>query len=265
MSIVKIILGTGLALYLLLVLALYFFQENFIFLGESLAQEHTYVFDTPFAERYFQMDDGAIINAIHFKSDASKGIIYYHHGNAGNLVRWGAVAEFFVPFGYDVLIYDYRGYGKSTGYRSEKTLHQDAQHLYDALKNEWSEDQIIVYGRSLGSGMASHIAANNNPKMLILETPFYSLQSMASWRFPFLPTRLLVKYEMANWKRLQETNAPIHIFHGTEDRIVPYWSGKKLYDTVPEKATLTTIDGAGHNNLIEFEGYGEGVVRLLAN
>ena len=209
------------------------------------------------------MTDGAMINALHFKADSSKGVIYYHHGNAGNLDRWGGIAEYFVQFGYDVLIYDYRGYGKSTGIRSEKTLHQDAQHIYDELLKEWPADQIILYGRSLGSGMACQVAANNDAKMLILETPFYSLKSMASWRFPFLPTRLLVKYDMLNWKWLQEADLPIHIFHGTEDGVVPYWSGKKLYESVQDKATFTTLEGAQHNNLIEFEGFRDGVNELI--
>ncbi len=263
MSIIKITIGTIVTLYVLLVLALYFFQENFIFLGEPLTPDHRYAFDTPFEERNFQMSDGALINALHFKAASAKGIIFYHHGNAGNLDRWGGIAEYFVQFGYDVLIYDYRGYGKSTGSRNEKTLHEDAQHIYKRLKQEWSEDQIIIYGRSLGSGLACQLAANNKAKMLILETPFYSLQSMASWRFPFLPTRLLVRYEMLNWKKLQEAEMPIHIFHGTEDGVVPYWSGEKLYESVKDKATLTTIKGAQHNNLIEFEAFREGVTELL--
>ncbi len=263
MSILKITIGSLAGLYVLLVLALYFFQENFIFLGESLPQDYRYAFSTSFEELNFEMSDGAAVNALHFKSTEKKGIIYYHHGNAGNLARWGGIAQYFVQFGYDVLIYDYRGYGKSSGVLTEKTLHRDAQYIYDQLKNDWREDQIIIYGRSLGSGMACHLAANNASRMLILETPFYSLQSMAKFRFPLLPTRLLVRYNMYNWKRLQETQQPIHIFHGTDDGVVPYWSGKKLYDAVADKATFATIEGAQHNNLIEFEEYRTGISELL--
>lgn len=265
MSCIKITIGVLVGLYVLLVLVLYFFQENFIFLGEPLTQDYPYSFDTPFEEQNFEMEDGAVINALHFKADSSKGIIYYHHGNAGNLVRWGVIAAYFVQFGYDVLIYDYRGYGKSSGERSEKTLHQDAQHIYNELKKKWTDQEIIIYGRSLGSGMACHLAAHNNAKMLILETPFYSMQSMANWRFPFLPNTLLIKYDMLNWKRLQEANLPIHIFHGTDDGVVPYWSGKKLYEAAKAKATLTTIEGAQHNNLIEFEEWSEGVINIIGN
>lgn len=250
-------------LYLLMVLVLYFFQEHFIFLPEPLAPDYQYSFGSKFEERNFEMADGANINALHFKADSSKGIIYYHHGNAGNLARWGGIAQYFVQFGYDVLIYDYRGYGKSTGNRSEKALHQDARHIYDELKKEWNEEEIVLYGRSLGSGMACHLAAHNHAKLLILETPFYSLQSMARWRFPILPTRLLVKYEMLNWKRLQEADMPIHIFHGTEDGVVPYWSGQKLYEAAIDKATFTTLEGAQHNNLIDFEGYRDQIGRIL--
>ena len=264
MSILKIALGAMLTLYVLLVLALYFFQESFIFLGEPLPADYQYSFSSPFEEIDYTMTDGAIINALHFRSDQSKGIIYYHHGNAGNLARWGGIVQYFVQFGYDVLVYDYRGYGKSTGHRSEALMHQDAQFIYDQLKTSWNEDQILVYGRSLGSGLACQLASNNTPGKLILETPFYSLKSIAQWRFPFLPTSLLVSYNMLNWKNLQQTTSPIYIFHGTDDGVVPYWSGEKLYESVPKgQAAFTTIEGAQHNNLIDFEAYRQEIEQIL--
>ena len=192
MSILKIMIPSLVGIYTFLVLALYFFQENFIFLPTPLEEDHAYKLTTSFEELSIEMDDGAIINALHLKAENPKGIIYYHHGNAGNLDRWGQIAAYFIQFQYDVLIYDYRGYGKSTGTRSEVNLHKDAEHIYKLLLKDWKEDQIILYGRSIGSGIASQLAANHSAKMLILETPFYSLKSIASYRFPFLPTSLLV-------------------------------------------------------------------------
>ncbi len=263
MSVLKIVLLTAIGFYLLLVLALYFFQDNLIFLAVPLEKDYPYAFDTPFEERDFEMEDGASINALHFKSEDPRGIIYYHHGNAGNLARWGEVAEYFVKFGYDVLIYDYRGYGKSTGKRTEATLHRDAQYLYDQLKQQWKEDEIVLYGRSMGSGMACRLAANNAPKLLILESPFYSLKSMAHHRFPFLPTRLLVNYDFLNWQHLQQADLPIHIFHGTDDAVVPLWSGQQLYEAITDRATFTEIAGGGHNDLINFEAYHKGIRKIL--
>lgn len=263
MSAVKIAVGSIAVLYVVLAMALYFFQENFIFLGEPLPQDYHYKFETPFEELNFDMQDGAVINALHFKSEDRKGIIYYHHGNAGNLARWGGIAEYFVQFGYDVLIYDYRGYGKSSGQRTEENMYQDAKDIYAQLQSEWGEENILLYGRSLGSGLACELAGRNSPKMVILETPFYSLKSMAHYRFPFLPTGLLVKYEMLNWQNLEKAEMPIHIFHGTEDGVVPYESGKRLYETVSDKATFTRVEGAQHNNLIEFEEYQRGLKGIL--
>ena len=257
------ILGPLLAGYVFVALLLYFFQENIIFQGITLREDHLYTFQSAFEEVNFEIDDEVTINALHFKSNEPKGIIFYHHGNAGNLDRWGEIAEYFLQFQYDVLIYDYRGYGKSTGQRTEATLYSDAQFIYDQLKTTWKEEDIIVYGRSLGSGIASQLVANNSPKILILESPFYSLQSMAKDRFPIYPSGLLVKYELPNWKNLQKGDTPIVILHGTDDNVVPFDQGMNLYQSVSDKATLITIEGGDHNHLVNFPEYREGIKKIL--
>ncbi len=103
------LIGVG-AIYLLVGALLYLLQDRFIFLPEALPADHTFEFDRPFDELWFERPDGGRINALHFHANKPKGIIMYHHGNAGNLSRWGEVSYFFLDLGYDVLIYDYRGY-----------------------------------------------------------------------------------------------------------------------------------------------------------
>ena len=132
----------------------YFRQENMIFYPEALPPDFQYSFPARFDEVTISVD-GAVINALHFKTDTPKGAIVYFHGNAGNLSGWGEVALDFTRLGYDVLIPDYRGYGKSTGkIYSEKMLHRDAAVAYDYLKGRYQEDQIVIYGRSIGTGIA---------------------------------------------------------------------------------------------------------------
>ena len=201
---------------------------------------------------------------MHFKVKASKGAILYFHGNAGDLSRWGIITEYFVNLGYDVFIMDYRTYGKSTGVLSEQALYNDAQLCYKALSEMFNENQITIYGRSLGTAIATKIAATNNPKQLILETPYYSIVDVAKLRFPFIPVSYVMKYELPTHKFIKNVSCPIYMFHGTDDYIVPYSSGEKLFKASRKKnATFITIKNAGHNNIIDFDLYHQQIKVIL--
>lgn len=243
---------------------LYFLQEKLIFLPSRLPHDFEYSFTHDFKEINLQTEDGNVLNALHFKQVKPKGLILYFHGNAGDLSRWGAITSFFVDKDYDVLVMDYRTYGKSTGKLSEEALHNDAQLFYDYAKKHYSEGEIILYGRSLGTGIATKLASKNKPQKLILETPYYSLMDLAKERFPYLPVKWLMKYKFHTHEFIQNVTCPIAIFHGTNDSVVPYSSGKRLYDSFPNKAMkFYTIDQGGHNNLIEFETYLDGIDEVL--
>ncbi|WP_233702657.1 alpha/beta hydrolase [Hyunsoonleella flava] len=244
--------------------ALYFMQEKLLFLPTVLEQDYQYQFNYKFEELNFETDDGALLNAIHFMVEKPKGIILYFHGNAGDLSRWGRVTEFFVERGYDVLVMDYRTYGKSKGDLSEHAFYNDAQLFYDYILKHYEEPEITVYGRSLGTGIATYIASKNNPKQLILETPYYSIVDVGKHRFPFLPVETLLKYKFPTYEFIKEVNCPITMFHGTSDQVIPYESAEKLFrSTWKEKQTLIKIDLANHNNIIEFEGYHNTIEKIL--
>jgi len=249
---VLIVLG----LYVMIGTSLYFFQEKILFRPTTLAKDYQYSFNHPFEELFLKADDGSTINALHFKAKESKGAILYFHGNAGDLSRWGTIAEYFVNLNYDVFVMDYRTYGKSTGVLSEQALYNDAQLCYDKLKASYSENQITIYGRSLGTAIATKMAATNKPKQLILETPYYSIIDVAKTRFPLMPVSYVMNYELPTYKFIKNVSCPIYMFHGTEDYVVPYKSGKKLYKASPkDQTTFITIKNAGHNNIIDFDLY----------
>ncbi|MEM9648800.1 MAG: alpha/beta fold hydrolase [Bacteroidota bacterium] len=247
-----------LSLFLLVILMFHTLQDKLIFLPSQLPLDYTYTFDHQFEEIFLDTPDGARLNALHFKSKESNGLILYFHGNAGDLSRWGLIATDFVDLGYDVLIMDYRGYGKSNGEeeRSEEILLADAQLFYDLARQDYQEADIILYGRSLGSGIATYLASRNNPRKLLLETPYYSLVDVAKGRFPFLPVKQIMKYQLNSFDFMKKVKAPIRIFHGTQDKIVPYASGKKLFASIsnPDKMMYTIPEGE-HNNLIDFESF----------
>ena len=159
---------------------------------------------------------------------------------------------------------DYRTYGKSTGKLSENALYHDAQFCYDYLTERYPEDEITIYGRSLGTGIATYIASKHHPKQLILETPYYSMVDVAKKRFPIIPVKQLIRYELPTYKFIKKVKCPITMFHGTNDRVISLKSAEKLYSSVTnDKITFTIIEGGNHNNLVGFEAYHKGIDEVL--
>ncbi|MEX0996664.1 MAG: alpha/beta hydrolase [Flavobacteriaceae bacterium] len=261
----KKILYTLVILYVMLIAALTLFQEKLIFLPSTLAADYEYQFTEPFEEINLEAADGALLNAIHFKTENPKGVILYFHGNAGDLSRWGEITSSFTKYNWDVLVMDYRSYGKSTGKLSESALYEDAQLFYDYVSKRYKEEEIILYGRSLGTAFATKLAAENTPGLLILETPFYNLTSVAKKRFPIFPVHYLIKYEFKSNEYIKKVNCKTFIFHGTNDNVVPYDSGKKLYELASPSGGkhFITIKRGGHNNLSNFTTYKKEIERLL--
>lgn len=254
--IIKILLGI-IALYLLVWLGLYLVQAKLLLYPEKLPQNYAFPFGYPFEELFLKVDEKTVLNALYFEhqSHDKQGVVLYLHGNAGSLAGWGDVAGDFVGLGYDVLVVDYRGFGKSTGQLySENDLFADAQFCYNYLANKHNTNEIVIYGRSLGTGPASYLAANNDAKQLILETPFYSLLEIIQQIFPFIPHSVSLRFKLVNISYLEKANLPIHIFHGTADKVVPYDSGKKLAQAI-HQAELTTIEGGNHHNLRMYPQY----------
>lgn len=251
-------------LYVMIGASLYMFQEKLLFRPTVLAQDYSYQFSQPFEEIFLKTNDGARLNAIHFKVEHPKGVILYFHGNAGDLSRWGLITEYFVEKQYDVFVMDYRTYGKSTGQLSEAVLYSDAQLCYEYLKARYSESDITLYGRSLGTGIATHLAGNNSPKQLILESPYYSIADVAKYRFPIFPVKRLLKYQIPTYEFITKVKCPITIFHGTDDAIVPFKSGEKLYNSISNtNVEFIRIESGSHHNLIDFDMYHTTIDKLL--
>lgn len=146
----------------------YFVQERLIFKPEKLKQDFQFKYDVPFREYFFDVEPGVRINGLHFHRENAKGLILYFHGNTRSIKGWARYAKDFYRYDYDVLLLDYRGFGKSTGKRSEKDMLNDMQFIYNKLKEKYAEDHLIVYGRSMGSGFATKLACDNTPAILFL-------------------------------------------------------------------------------------------------
>lgn len=245
-----------LASYLGISIALYYLQEFFLFKPEKLSKDFQFHYENQeFDEYNFETRDGATINGVMFKSRRPKGVVLYLKGNSKSIKGWGKFAVDFTRHGYNVAMVDYRGFGKSTGRRSAKAIKRDLQMVYDRLKEKVNEKYIILYGRSLGSGFAAKLASINNPRMLILDAPYYSLTKVTARYMPFMPLSILIRYPLPTYKWLKYVNCPVHIIHGTHDKLIPFKTSVKLSRIKPKLTRLYPVINGGHKNLNNFEAY----------
>jgi uncharacterized protein len=249
-TLVYIIIG-----YVALAAIVYLVQERFIFKPEKLHAGFKYKYDVPFKELFFDVEPGVSINGLHFMVDKPLGLILYFHGNTRSIKGWAKYAKDFYRYKYDVVLVDYRGFGKSTGKRSEHDMLKDMQFVYDSLAAQYTEHHIIVYGRSLGSGFAAKIASDNRPRYLILDAPYFNFAKAIKRFLPILPIRFLLRFQLRTDKWIRHVNCHTYILHGTKDWLLPISNSEKLQAINPGKITLIRIHGGGHNNLPTFNEY----------
>ena len=234
-----------------------FLQKKALFRPVILAPDHRFHFPETFTEHFFDTPDGARLNALFFPSPAAvkKGVVLYFHGNRDNLQRWGAMHRDFTSRGYDFLATDYRGYGKSTGEPDEHAYFSDAMQVYQWLREQYKPEEIILYGRSLGTGMASYLAARVAARMVLLETPFDNISGLLASHVRRDDPPFKLAFHFTNDVYLKATALPLLIFHGTRDRVVPYACAENLKQVLKPGDEFITIDGGSHNNLGSFELY----------
>ncbi|MDP5157057.1 MAG: lysophospholipase [Flaviramulus sp.] len=251
--------------YIVISVALYYLQDYMLFKPEKLSKDFQFYYENQEIKEYnLETRDGATINGLRFfPKGESKGVVLYLKGNSKSIKGWGKFAVDFTRHGYNVLMVDYRGFGKSTGRRSQKAIKRDLQEVYNKIKELTKEDRIILYGRSLGSGFAAKLASMNSPKMLVLDAPYYSLTKVTARYAPFMPLSLLIKYPLPTYKWLKYVKCPIHIIHGTNDTLIPYKTSVKLSKINPKLTKLHTVIGGGHKNLNNFESYHKMIHEIL--
>ncbi len=244
-------------LYCVVGIILYYFQEKMIFHPEVLDENYQYDFPFPFKEVNIPYTRESNINIVQFQPADSivKGVVLYFHGNGQNISRYAAHAPLFTKNSYEVWMIDYPGYGKSTGELNEQMLYDWALIFYKLARARFSPDSIVLYGRSLGTGIAAQLAAVRDCKALLLEAPYYSLPSLAAAKAPIYPVNQMIKYKFPTYQYLKEVTAPVIIFHGTEDGLIPFSQSKRLVPYLKKGDELVSVEGAGHNNCLAFEEY----------
>ena len=250
--------------YLMANLVIYFWQERFLFKPEKLPEDFEFKYpNLAFKEYNLEKEPGVNINGIHFHIEEPKGVVIYLKGNSKSLKGWGKFAIDFTRLGFDVLMVDYRGFGKSTGKRTEDSIKDDLQYVYDQVRMQVPEKYIVLYGRSLGSGFAAKLASTNHPRMLVLESPYYSLSKVAKRYIPFMPVSMIMRFPIRTYKWLKYVDCPVKIIHGTNDKLIPFSTAVSLSKIQPKLTRLYSIIGGGHNNLHTFEEYHRMIEEIL--
>ena len=251
-----LIAGIVVAVILAIGILIYFFQHKFFFQPEKLPPDFKFAYDNLKAEeKTVETEPRAKINYLHFHVDEPKGVVIYLKGNTKSIKGWGKFAIDFTRLNYEVIMMDYRGFGKSTGKRNVEAMKRDSQFIYDLAKKEFTEDKIVVYGRSLGSGFAARLAAKNNPRLLILTSPLYSLLRTIHRYLPFMPAKPFLRYNIPTFHYLKNVRCPIKIIHGSDDGLVPINTAIDLSEINPKLTRLYVILRAGHINIHQFEEY----------
>lgn len=261
LGLLKIVVGLGLFYVAVIVLA-YLNQERMIFYPSRLEPKYKFQLSLPFEEKYTTTET-EVIHSLLVVAPKSKGLIVYYHGNGGDMSQWaGTAQEIALRLGWSVWMVDYPGYGKSTGtIHSQQQLLNGAQKVFEQAKSEFAHEKIVVFGRSIGSGVGVKIASDNDVQGLILETPYLSVAQLTQGMYPWIPLFAL-KYPLTSDKWIQSVKAPIISIHGDEDDIIPFEHGKKLA-TLSPLATFVQIPDGRHNNLVVYDLYWNSLENFL--
>lgn len=250
-SLWKLLLA-GVCIYAALTAFIYFRQSSLIYFPNMPGRALT---ATPLQAgmRYedveFVAEDGVGLHGWFVPAADSKASLLFFHGNAGNISHRLESIAIFNALGLDVFIFDYRGYGRSQGKTSEAGTYLDAEAAWRYLTETRgvAADDIVVFGRSLGSSIAAWLASRRRPAGLIVESGFSSVPSMAQRLYPFLPVKWLAKFRYDTASYVSALDCPLLVVHSKTDEIIPFAEGLAVYDAAPADKRLLEIRG-GHND-----------------
>jgi len=238
------------------ILALICLRVYFIFIeGKSLYYPDKEVSATPeslgidFEEVNFKTSDGEVLNGWFIPAEDSRIAVLYCHGNAGNISHRLHKAEFFHKMGVNFFIFDYRGYGKSSGFANEQGLYKDAQAAYDYLVSTGLAEakKIVIYGKSLGGAVAADLCLRREAGLLVLEGSFSSVASLAQQLYPFLPMKFLVTQKYDTLSKIKSITIPKLVVHGRDDEVIDFRHGEILFEAASGRKEFLPF-GGGHND-----------------
>ena len=247
-------------------LVLYYFQKKLMLHPKQLPPDYKFQFSFSFKEINIPFNKKDNISLVQFlpEDNMPKGVVLYFHGNRDNINRYAKYAGNFTKHGYEVWINDYPEYGKSTCKFTEDNVYRQANEIYKLANAKFESNNIIVYGKSLGSGIASWLASKNACRHVILETPYYSMKDLLSRYTPIYPAPIMSNFKFPTGDYLKKVSAPVTIFHGSKDGVIPHRHALKLKDVLKEGDEFVSIDNGAHNNLNDYSLFHEKLDAVLS-
>ncbi|MDX2112654.1 MAG: alpha/beta hydrolase [Alphaproteobacteria bacterium] len=239
-----------LILYAALLAGMYVFQRSLMYHPASAMGTPAQHGLTEFSEHFITTPDGETLQLWYRAAGGALPTVLYFHGNAGNIAGRAGIFAALAARGFGVAALSYRGYGQSSGQPSEQGLYRDAAAAIGWLANDKNtpENKLIVYGESLGTGVASWVATQHNIGLLVLQAPYLSVAKRAQEIYPFIPVSMLLKDHFNSASRIASIHAPLLLFHGEEDTVIPIHHGRALLAMAPEPKRSFFLPGVGHND-----------------
>ena len=262
------VLGTICGLYILLIILLYLFQGGMMYHPADQIYQTPNAIQLPYEDVYFESGNGDRIHGWFLPANEARATVLISHGNAGNISDRLESLRVLNRLNLNALIYDYSGYGKSEGSPSEQATYENVRAAWNYLTEQRNipSDNIILMGRSLGGPVAAWLAAQTETAGLILESTFTSAVDLAAEIYPFLPVRLMMKYEYPTREYLRNISAPVIIMHSRDDQLIPFHHGEELYEVANTPKSLFEMNGAhGNAHMVTGEEYMRALDEFLEN
>jgi fermentation-respiration switch protein FrsA (DUF1100 family) len=252
LTLVRQILVAAVAAILIWSIVMMIFEKKFIFFPskypEGMYEDARYI--PNLQECWIKTEDGVKLHAWFASVDTPIATLVISHGNAGNISHRSQIMIRLLRTGFSVLMYDYRGYGKSEGVPDEEGVYKDGRAAFDYVLTLHGVDpgRVVLWGTSLGGAVAVDVATQRPAAALILESTFSSAKDMAAALYPFLPARFFVRSQFNSNDKIRNIRIPVLCMHGTRDGTIPFGLGKKLFNAANEPKQFYEIEGANHND-----------------
>jgi len=260
------VLRVLIAAYLGTCLVLYFLQSKLLYHPYRELETNPRANGMEYEDVYLQAEDGVKLHAWFVPAEHPRGVVLLCHGNAGNISHRIESIQLFNGLDLSVFIFDYRGYGHSEGKPSEAGTHLDAQAAWKYLveQRKVPPEQILIFGRSLGGSVASHLAVAHAPSGLIVESSFTSIPDLGQDLYFFLPVRWLSRFHYDTREAISQVRCPVLVIHSRQDNLVPFRHGQRLFQAAPQPKTFLEISGSHNDGWITslYDGYHAGVKKF---
>jgi uncharacterized protein len=248
----KALLIGAIIVYLMVVTILFFAQRSMLYVRTTARPMLNIAALEPKREIVcLATPDGLNLRSWYFRPGrAGAPVVLFLHGNAGDIGNHLPWAKFLIDAGYGVLALEYRGYGGNPGSPSEAGLYDDARGAFAFLKQQGIPDRnVVLFGESLGTGVAVQMATEHDVGAVVLRSPYTSIPDVAEHALPFLLAHWLVRDRFDTLSKIGAIHAPLMVFHGDADTLIPITLGRAVFDAAPEPKTWLAIPGAGHNDV----------------